>query len=138
MKQNGQFGTEELANPLQQDELKKAWFDFVDILRKEKSPAVQPFNLAQLRIKEPHSFEAITANNIEKQFIEQNRNRLFSFLIEKLKNRGLQFSVVVEENPDSREPVEIPLSSKEQFLKMADQYPQIKELKDRLRLELDY
>lgn len=138
VKQNGQFGTEELANPLQQDELKKAWFDFVDILRKEKSPAVQPFNLAQLRIKEPHSFEAITANNIEKQFIEQNRNRLFSFLIEKLKNRGLQFSVVVEENPDSREPVEIPLSSKEQFLKMADQYPQIKELKDRLRLELDY
>ncbi|MBL0232127.1 MAG: DNA polymerase III subunit gamma/tau [Chitinophagaceae bacterium] len=138
VKQNGQFGTEELANPLQQDELKKAWFDFVEILRKEKSPAVQPFNLAQLRIKEPHSFEAITANNIEKQFIEQNRNRLFSFLIEKLKNRGLQFSVVVEENPDSREPVEIPLSSKEQFLKMADQYPQIKELKDRLRLELDY
>lgn len=138
VKQNGQFGTEELANPLQQDELKKAWFDFVEILRKEKSPAVQPFNLAQLRIKEAHSFEAVTANNIEKQFIEQNRNRLFSFLIEKLKNRGLQFSVVVEENPDSREPVEIPLSSKEQFLKMADQYPQIKELKDRLRLELDY
>ena len=138
VKQNGQFGTEELANPLQQDELKKAWFDFVEILRKEKSPAVQPFNLAQLRIKEAHSFEAVTANNIEKQFIEQNRNRLFSFLIEKLKNRGLQFSVVVEENPDSREPVEIPLSSKEQFMKMADQYPQIKELKDRLRLELDY
>ena len=138
VKQNGQFGTEELAHPLQEHELKKAWFDFVDILRKEKSPAVQPFNLAQLRIKEAHSFEAVTANNIEKQFIEQNRNRLFSFLIEKLKNRGLQFSVVVEENPDSREPVEIPLSSKEQFLKMADQYPQIKELKDRLRLELDY
>ena len=138
VKQNGSNGVAELNQPLKEEELTRAWSDFVDILRKEKSPAVSPFNLAQLRIKEAHSFEAVTANNIEKQFIEQNRNRLFSFLIEKLNNRGLQFSVIVEENPDNREKVEIPLSSKEQFLKMAEQYPQLLELKDRLRLELDY
>ncbi len=138
IKLNGNISSEEIAEPLKEQDLKKAWLEFVDILRKEKSPAVSPFLLAQLRIKEPQSFEAVTANNIEKQFIEQNRNRLFSFLIEKLKNRNLQFAVLVEENPDSREPVEIPLSSKEQFQKMAEQYPLVKELKDRLRLELDY
>ncbi len=138
IKMNGSNGAEDIAHPLQEEELKKAWLEFVELLRKEKSPAVQPFLLAQLRIKEPQSFEAVTANNIEKQFLEQNRNRLFSFLIEKLRNRNLQFAVLVEENPDSREPVEIPLSSKEQFQKMAEQYPQVRELKDRLRLELDY
>jgi DNA polymerase-3 subunit gamma/tau len=138
VKQNGNMGVEEMIQPLNEEELKKAWLEFTDILRKEKSPAVSPFLLAQLRIISPHSFEAVTANNIEKQFIEQNRNRLFSFLIEKMKNRHLQFAVLVEENSDSRETVEIPLSSKEQFQKMAEQYPQVRELKDRLRLELDY
>jgi len=34
--------------------------------------------------------------------------------------------------------VDIPLSSKEQYLKLVEQYPLVKELKDRLRLELDY
>lgn len=138
IKQSGTNGEGELNQALQEEELKKAWNEFVDILRKEKSPAVQPFSLAQLRIKDSQSFEAVTANNIEKQFIEQNRNRLFSYLLEKLKNRNLQFSVLVEENPENREPVEIPLSSKEQFQKMAEQYPALLELKDRLRLELDY
>ena len=137
-KQNDSNGEGEMNQALQEEELKKAWNEFVDILRKEKSPAVQPFDLAQLRIKDSRSFEAVTANNIEKQFIEQNRNRLFSFLLDKLKTRGLQFSVMVEENPENREPVEIPLSSKEQFQKMAEQYPALLELKDRLRLELDY
>ncbi|MBK7561846.1 MAG: hypothetical protein IPI68_10055 [Chitinophagaceae bacterium] len=91
-----------------------------------------------LRIKDENSFEAVTANNIEKQFIEQDRNKLFAFLQERLKNKLLHFNVTAEEKTEDRPPVEIPLSAKEQFLKMAEQYPLIKELKDRLRLELDY
>ena len=85
-----------------------------------------------------NSFEAVTANNIEKQFIEQNRNKLFAFLQERLKNKLLQFNVIAEEKTDDRPVIEIPLSSKEQFLKMVEQYPLVKELKDRLKLELDY
>jgi DNA polymerase-3 subunit gamma/tau len=38
----------------------------------------------------------------------------------------------------NQEPVERTLNSKEQFLKMIEEYPLIKELKDKLRLELDY
>jgi DNA polymerase-3 subunit gamma/tau len=34
--------------------------------------------------------------------------------------------------------VEVTLTSKEQFMKMVEQYPVIRELKERLRLELDY
>ena len=108
------------------------------ILKEAKNPAAQPFLLAMLRIKDENSFEVVTANNIEKQFIEQDRNKLFVFLQERLKNKLLQFSVIAAEKSDDRLPVDIPLSSKEQFLKMAEQYPLIKELKDRLRLELDY
>jgi DNA polymerase-3 subunit gamma/tau len=131
---NGQL----VSKPLDEKDLLSAWQEYLEMLRAEKSPAVQPFAMAALRIKDENSFEAISANNIEKQFIEHNRNRLFSFLQEKLKNRFLQFNVVVEEKKNEENPAVIPLSAKEQFMKMAEEFPMVKELKDRLRLELDY
>jgi DNA polymerase III subunit gamma/tau len=33
---------------------------------------------------------------------------------------------------------DLPLSSKEQYQKIIEQYPLVKELRERLRLELDY
>ncbi len=135
---NGSNGNGNINLPLQTEDLQKAWADYVILLKEAKNPAAQPFLLAMLRIKDENSFEVVTANNIEKQFIEQDRNKLFVFLQERLKNKLLQFSVIAQEKSEDRPPVEIPLSSKEQFLKMAEQYPLIKELKDRLRLELDY
>ena len=63
---------------------------------------------------------------------------MFAFLQEKLHNRLLQFSVTIEENTDNRPEIEITLSSKEQFQKMAELYPMVWELKERLKLDLDY
>ena len=42
------------------------------------------------------------------------------------------------EQPDLMERIEIPLSTKDQFAKIAEQYPLVKELKDRLRLDIDF
>ncbi len=137
-KSNGNNGSEPVTHPLDAAELKNAWNDYVQKLKKAKKPAAQSFELAVLRIKDEHSFEAVTSNNIEKQFIEQDRNALFSFLLERLNNRLLQINVVVEDKPADRPAPEISLTAKEQFQKMAMQYPLVKELKDRLRLELDY
>ena len=63
---------------------------------------------------------------------------MFAFLQGKLQNRFLQFSVIVEEKAENRPVIETTMTSKEQFLKMAEQYPLVRELKDRLRLDLDY
>ena len=135
---NGNNNNDNINHPLQKEELQKAWAEYVIKLKEAKNPAAQPFELATLRIKDDNSFEAVTANNIEQKFIEQDRNKLFAFLQERLQNRQLQFNVTIEENAEDRPLIEIPLNSKEQFLKMVEQYPLVKELKDRLRLELDY
>ena len=137
-KTNGANGNGNTNHPLQSEELQKAWAEYVIKLKETKNPAAQPFDLALLRVKDENSFEAVTANSIEKQFIEQDRNQLFTFLQEKLKNRLLRFNVIVEEKAENRPKIEITLTSKEQFQKMSEQYPLVKELKDRLRLELDY
>ena len=134
---NGNNGTA-VNHPLQSDELQKAWADYVVKLKEAKNPAAQPFELAVLRIRDDNSFEAVTANSIEKQFIEQDRNKLFVYLREKLQNRLLQFSVTVEEKAENRPVIEIPLSSSEQYNKMVELYPLVKELKDKLNLTLDY
>jgi len=135
---NGNNENIAVNQPLQMDELEKAWDGYIQKLKDAKNPAVPSFQLSLLRVKDENSFEVITGNNIEKQFVEQERNKLFAYLQEALKNKLLQYNVIMEEKTDDRPLVEIPLSSKEQFLKMAEQYPLIKEMKDRLRLELDY
>jgi DNA polymerase III subunit gamma/tau len=137
--QNASSAGEAVADtPLQQEDLHTAWNHFIMKLKEAKNPAAQPFSLATLRIKDENTFEAVTANNIEQKFIEQERNSLFVFLKDKLQNRQLQFSVLVEESLTDRPAIEPTLTSKEQFLKMSEQYPLIKELKERLKLDLDY
>jgi DNA polymerase-3 subunit gamma/tau len=135
---NGTNGNGNTNHPINLDALKKIWIEYTAKLKEAKKPAAQPFELAVLRIKDENSFEAVTSNNIEQKFIEQDRNILFTFLQQRLQNQLLQFNVIVEENAADRPPIEISLTSKEQFQKMAEQYPVIKELKDKLRLELDY
>jgi len=124
--------------PLQMDSLQTAWTEYIQKLKEARNPAAQPFELAQLQIKDANSFEVVTANNIEQKFIEQERNHLFSFLQQQLKNRLLQFNVTISESLQERPEIEVPLSSKEQFMRLSEQYPLVKELKERLKLDLDY
>ncbi len=135
---NGHAVGHQTNQPLQMDALQSAWSGYIQKLKASRNPAAQPFEMAQLQVNDENCFEVITANNIEQKFIEAERNELFSFLQLQLKNRLLQFNVVVNENPEERPVTEAPLSSKDQFLKIAEQYPLVKELKDRLRLDLDY
>jgi DNA polymerase III subunit gamma/tau len=135
---NGSAANGNPNHSLNEDDVKAAWSEYVQKLKDTKNPAAQSFALAALRIKDENSFEAITANNLEQKFIEQERNRLFSFLQERLNNRLLQFAVIIEDKPELRPKIEAPLSSREQLQKMMDQYPLVKELKDKLKLDLDY
>jgi DNA polymerase-3 subunit gamma/tau len=135
---NGSNGNGNIHHPLEADTLQKAWNNYVQKLKDAKNSAAKSFELATLRIKDENSFEAITSNNIEQKFIEQDRNKLFVFLQEQLQNRLLQFNVVIEEKKEGKPQIEISLTAREQFQQMAEKYPLVKELKDRLRLELDY
>ena len=135
---NGSNGQDAVNKPLEDENLRKCWKEYIQVLKDARNPAAQSFELALLRIKDPNTFEVVTANNIEQKFIEQDRNHVFGYLVEKLDNRVLQFTVIIEEQAGDRPVLEVTLTSKEQFLKMSEQYPLVKELKDRLRLELDY
>ncbi len=135
---NGASANNKTNQPIEEKSLQEAWDQYIQLLKELKNPAAQSLQLAILQVKDENSFEAITANNIEQKFIEQERNRLFQFLRDKLQNRLLQYTVTISEKPQVREHIEATLTSKEQFLKLIEQYPLVKELKERLRLDLDY
>ncbi len=124
--------------PVEMESLKKAWTGFINLLKEKKNPAWQSFEVAELVIKGPNSFEAIVNNNINQKFLEFERNKVSEYLQKELCNRQLQFSIILIESPQEIQQHDLPLSSKEQYQKIIEQFPAVKDLKERLRLELDY
>ena len=94
--------------------------------------------MARLIIKDANSFEATADNNLQQKFLELERNKACEFLQKELGCRKLKFSILLLENGQPIEQGDIPLSSKEQYQKIIQEFPLIKELKDRLKLDLDY
>ncbi|MDB5197819.1 MAG: polymerase subunit gamma/tau [Flaviaesturariibacter sp.] len=124
--------------PLETESLKAAWLQFIEQLKLEKNPAWQSFEVAELVIKDEAIFEAVVTNNINQKFLELERNKASDFLKPIVGNRQLQLFVVLVEGEPEYVVYDAPLSSKEQYQKIVEQFPLVKELKDRLRLELDY
>lgn len=124
---------------LNQDDLQVCWDNFINKLAENKNhSAVTNFKMATLQIVDNNTIEIITDNNIQQKFIEQERSQLVNHLQQFFCNRQLTYSVIITENGNNAPAAEKPLSSREQYLKIIEEYPLVKELKDRLRLELDY
>lgn len=127
------------SKPLEMETLHRAWQQYADYLRENRNPAVQSLELATLRIIDAGTFEVVTGNNLEQKFIEQEKRSLSDHLQKTFANKTLSFTVIVEEKSHvDEEPADRPLNRREQFIQIVEQYPLVKELKDRLRLELDY
>ena len=126
------------AKELTEEELKLCWDKFIDKLKERKNHSgVTNFKMATLRIIDNNAIEIVTFNNMQQKFIEQERAELIEDFQQYFRNRQLVYNVVIEESEEDNEPKERVLNRKEQYLKIIEEYPLVKELKDRLRLELD-
>ncbi len=124
---------------LTEEELYIAWGAFIEkLIARKNHSAVTNFKMATLKVVDNNSIEIVTENNIQQKFIEQERADLVTHLQGHFCNRQLVYNVIIVENENTQQPAERTLSSKEQYLKIIEEYPLVKELKDRLKLELDY
>ncbi|MBS1934545.1 MAG: DNA polymerase III subunit gamma/tau [Bacteroidetes bacterium] len=135
---NRQNTTAEEIKPLTEDALKAAWEQYTQQLRESKNSALPSFQLATLKIHTVDLFEVVTNNNLEQKFIEQEKRNVSDFLQKEFNNKKLSFIVSVNENNNNTEPVEKTLTKRDQYQKIIEQYPLVKELRDKLKLELDY
>lgn len=123
---------------LTDEDLHTAWGLFIEKLRaKSNHSAVTNFRAAQLNIIDANTVEIITQGLIHRAFIEEQRVGLITHLQEFFNNRLLVYQVTVNETANKNDTSEKPLNRKQQYLKIIEEYPLVKELKDRLKLELE-
>jgi DNA polymerase-3 subunit gamma/tau len=123
---------------LTEEELYVAWGSFIEqLIHKKNHSAVTNFKMAVLKVTDSNSIEIEVGNNIQQKFIENERAGLVNHLQTHFNNRQLVYTVVINESETDDGPVEKPLTTREQYLKLIEEYPLVKELKDRLRLTID-
>ncbi|MFT3683162.1 MAG: DNA polymerase III subunit gamma/tau [Ferruginibacter sp.] len=129
-----------VSKELNDEELHTAWGLFIEELRKKANhSAVTNFKLAEIKVLNENAIEITVSGDIQKAFIETERSGLVTHLQGYFNNRQLVYQVTVIEKPEEEvQPQERKLNTKEQYLKIIEEYPLVKELKERLKLDLDY
>ncbi len=123
---------------LTEQELVLAWNTFIQSLEAKKNhSAVTNFKAAKLEIVDENSIDIITESNIQQKFIESERSTLITHLQKHFNNRFFKYQVKLVASEITGEPQEKPLNRKQQYQLMVEQYPQIEELRKKLKLELD-
>ena len=119
--------------------LQKAWTDYTETLFIEKKyPVVTQFKMAELRIDDEFNFTVITGGILQQRFIEMERSSLIPYMQKYFGNKLLKYSIEINEPEVGEEDSQKNLTSKQQYEMMILKYPLIKELKDRLKMEIDY
>jgi len=126
------------AKPLNEEELQSCWNLFIEKLRTNNNySAITNFKAAALKVIDSNTIEIVTQGEIHKAFIEVERADLVTHIQDYFNNRTLVYQVAVIEKEEPAGNGEIILNRKQQYLKIIEEYPLVKELKERLKLELE-
>ncbi len=119
--------------------LKKAWEEYLQKLQ-DNNQVTSHSNLrmALLSIIDNQLFEIQASSKIQQQFIESERTGLLIHVQEFFNNPKVQFRIMIDPVAEIEETTtEQALSQRDQYLKLVSLYPMVKELRDRLNLDLD-
>ncbi len=140
-KYGDQYAIEEVkeAEILTIEKLTQCWAAYTAILEKQlKHSSAGTFKSARLAIENDIRFTITVSAITSQKFVEQEKMMLIDHLYEHFNNRAITFEVLVEAGEQTDVPAHLRLNSKQKFEHIADQYPLVRELKDRLKLEIDY
>lgn len=127
------------AKPLTEETLRSFWESYIKQLEHQlKHSAVGTFKIASLEIDNDIHFTVRVSAVTAQKFIESEKLVLLEQLHAQFNNRAINFTILVEEGEKEDVPLHMRLNSKQRFERIAEQYPLVKELRDRLKLEIDY
>ncbi len=136
-----QYAIEEVkeAEVLNLEKLTRCWNEYTQKLeQQQKHSSVGTFKIAQLHIEDDIHFSVTVPALTAQKFVEQERMTLIDYLHTAFNNRSITFNILVEATEREDVPIHLKLNSKQRFERIAEQYPLVKELRDRLKLEIDY
>ena len=125
--------------PLTDEALRAAWKLYIEKLEADKKHTlITHFKAVQPIVKDEHTFTVIADSKIQNKFIDNERAGLIDFLQSHFNNKQLKYSIEITETENHATTQGKPLSAKQQYLLLAEKYPLVKELKEKLKMELDY
>lgn len=127
------------VRPLEMSELKDCWMRYADLLEKEeKHSAAITFRKAVLSREENTLFSVSVPTLLAQKFVEQERGRLGEWICKQFSNPGITFSVLVCDDGTDSEQETVSLNSRQKFEVMANEFPLLRELKEKLNLDIDF
>lgn len=136
-----QYAIEEVkeAEVLSLEKLTQCWNEYAARLeQQQKHSSAGTFKMARLQIEDDIHFTVSVPALTAQKFVEQERMMLIDFIQTAFNNRAIVFNILVDATEKEEVPVHMRLNSKQKFERIAEQYPLVKELRDRLKLEIDY
>ena len=131
---------ENAAIPLTAGALVVYWEEFIDRFRQaNKMTVVSNLQLAQVILINQQEIGIVSRNIVQFRFMEEEKLEISEFFKKKFKNNTLILTLQLDESQqENQDSGPVALSSREQYAKMIEKYPLVKELKDRLNMELDF
>jgi DNA polymerase-3 subunit gamma/tau len=131
--------TQTLAIPITMGAIHVYWEEFIDLYRQaNKMTVVSNLQLAQLKLLGVTEVGIVSRNIVQFRFMEEEKLVIAEFLKKKFNNPTIVLTLQLDESQQTKDIGPAPLSSREQFQQMSEKYPMVKELKDRLNMELDF
>lgn len=127
------------VKPLTPENLQEAWQQIIQkmISQNANPAALNNVRSARLEVVDENLFSIISDNALQQKFIESERSSLIDHMQAYFNNKYLKFQLRLEEVATEEAPGPRPLNSREKFAKLVEQYPMIRELKEKLKLEID-
>ena len=125
---------------LNEERLGTAWAAYLQKLQENNQvTSLSNLKMAKVTIINELVFEIMADTRIQQQFIESEKVGLLIHVQDFFNNPKVQFLVQLNPSADVEEVVkDQPLSLREQYFRMIERDPVIKDMRDQLNLDLDY
>jgi DNA polymerase-3 subunit gamma/tau len=137
--QHGPAKVEVIRRPLNNEEVLGQWNSLLEIIRGQNKPStVTSMQMARLSV-EGDTLVITCDTSLNKRFLESEMTDWLTDLKTRFANTDIAIRIDVAEGPVEDKAIDPKyLSSHERFKLMAEHYPMLKELKDKLKLEIKY
>ena len=123
--------------PLNMDILKTCWDEYAVVLEANaKHASAGTFKVAELNIIDDTHFTVTVGALTAQKFVEQERMNVLEKVWEQFQNRAIQLDILVEASEQEDVPLHMRLNSKQKYDRIAEQYPLVRELKNKCNLEV--
>ena len=128
------------AEALTDKRLRQVWNDYTAKLETQpnKHSTIQTFRIAKLQTETDNLFTITVRSITHQKFIEQEKSLLCDFIQQAFNNRSINFKIMIEAGEKEDIPLHLTLNSRQKFERIAEKYPLVRELKNRLNLDIDY